>query len=252
MSDHGHRFAEIRNTLAGKQEERLPFFSFTFPPWFKQVYPTAYANFVYNTRHLSTPFDVHKTLQNILKLTTPKTGDLSERDISLFDKIPLERTCADAFIEPHWCACLGWEELSTMNSAVTTAAKHFINFLNSYTEEHRDICEILKLDQILWAAKLIPTNGLLKFQQSGDKDGFIGDFSAQTRLTNEIYQLKVRTQPGGGLFEASIDHDVENNKFSTKITHVSRINKYGSQAKCVENEFPHLRKYCCCKDWTPS
>jgi membrane-anchored protein YejM (alkaline phosphatase superfamily) len=26
MSDHGNRFAEIRNTLQGKQEERLPFF----------------------------------------------------------------------------------------------------------------------------------------------------------------------------------------------------------------------------------
>ncbi|XP_015126195.1 uncharacterized protein LOC107047849 [Diachasma alloeum] len=250
MSDHGHRFAEIRNTLAGKQEERLPFFSFTFPPWFKQVHPAAYANFVYNTRHLTTPFDVHKTLQSILKMTTPKAGDLSQRDISLFDEIPLERTCADAFIEPHWCACLGWEELSTINSTVTTAAKSFIKFLNSYTEEHRDICEMLKLDQILWAARLIPTKGLLKFRQSGDKDGFIGDFSAKTRLTHEIYQLKVRTQPGGGLFEASIDHDVESNTFSTKITHVSRINKYGSQARCVENEFHHLRKYCYCKDWT--
>jgi membrane-anchored protein YejM (alkaline phosphatase superfamily) len=26
MSDHGNRFADIRNTLQGKQEERLPFF----------------------------------------------------------------------------------------------------------------------------------------------------------------------------------------------------------------------------------
>ena len=39
MSDHGHRFAEIRNTVQGKQEERLPFFSFVFPPWFKKSIP---------------------------------------------------------------------------------------------------------------------------------------------------------------------------------------------------------------------
>lgn len=156
---HFFRFADIRNTVAGKQEERLPFFSFTFPPWFKQVHPAAYANFVYNTRHLSTPFDVHKTLQRILKMTTPQAGDLNNRDISLFDKIPLERTCSDAFIEPHWCACLAWEELATTNSTVTTAAKSFMKFLNSYSEDHRDICEVLKLDQILWAARLIPTKG---------------------------------------------------------------------------------------------
>lgn len=82
-----HRFAEIRNTLQGKQEERLPFFSFTFPPWFKQIYPRAYANFVYNTRHLTTPFDIHKTLQNVLNFQTVKEGDRRQRAISLFDKV---------------------------------------------------------------------------------------------------------------------------------------------------------------------
>ncbi|XP_034937325.1 uncharacterized protein [Chelonus insularis] len=248
MSDHGHRFAEIRNTLAGKQEERLPFFSFIFPPWFKQIYPRAYANFVYNTKHLSTPFDIHKTLETILNMETPKDADTSQRDISLFDKIPLDRTCADAFIEPHWCACLSWQEVPPNNSIVVNAANSFVKFLNSYTQEHRDICEILTLGEIIWASKLIPTKGLLHFEKSSDRDGFIGDFSAKTHLTNEIYQVKVKTEPGGGLFEASVYHDIAKNTFSTKISHVSRINKYGSQARCVENEFFHLRKYCYCKN----
>lgn len=81
------RFADIRNTLQGKQEERLPFFSFIFPPWFKQVHPQAYANFVYNTQYLTSPFDVHKTLENILNFVTPKDGDRHQRAISLFDKV---------------------------------------------------------------------------------------------------------------------------------------------------------------------
>lgn len=87
MSDHGHRFAEIRNTLQGKQEERLPFFSFTFPPWFKKVHPLAYENFVHNTKLLTTPFDVHKTLQAILNFESPKEGDRYHRAINLFDKV---------------------------------------------------------------------------------------------------------------------------------------------------------------------
>ncbi|XP_026672078.1 uncharacterized protein LOC108628160 isoform X1 [Ceratina calcarata] len=218
MSDHGHRFAEIRNTVQGKQEERLPFFSFVFPPWFKKVYPEAYANFLHNTHYLTTPFDVHKTLENILDFEAPKLGDRRQRAISLFDKIPIERTCADAFIEPHWCACLNWQKIPGDDVNVIAAAKYFIQFLNSYTRDHRDICEELTLKEIMWSAKLIPNKDLLKFQKSGDQDGFVGDFSAKTKLNTEIYQLKVKTIPGDGLFEVSISYDIKKNSFSTKVS----------------------------------
>lgn len=73
--------------MQGKQEERLPFFSFTFPPWFKQVHPRAYANLVYNTKHLTTPFDIHQTLEKILDFDNPKEGEKLDRAISLFDKV---------------------------------------------------------------------------------------------------------------------------------------------------------------------
>ncbi|KAL7287426.1 hypothetical protein TKK_0018535 [Trichogramma kaykai] len=248
MSDHGHRFAEIRNTLQGKQEERLPFFSFTFPAWFKQSHPQAYANFVWNTQRLTTPFDVHATLSHLLDFRGVKDGDLNDRGISLFDKIPIERTCADAFIEPHWCACLAWEEVSVERDAVKEASRYLVDFLNSYTDEHRDICAKLRLAEVLWAARLIPTKGILNFKKSQDKDGFVAELSAETPVTSELYQVKVRTSPGNGLFEASIAHRVEKNIFSTKITDISRINKYGSQARCVENSLFHLRKYCYCND----
>lgn len=58
---------------------------------------------------------------------------------------------------------------------------------------------------------------LLNFQKSGDQDGFIGDFSAKTELKTEIYQVKVKTLPGEGLFEASITHDVQKDVFDTKV-----------------------------------
>lgn len=248
MSDHGHRFADIRNTLQGKQEERLPFFSFIFPPWFKQTHPQAYANFVYNTQYLTSPFDVHKTLENILNFDAPKNVERHQRAISLFDKVPLNRTCADAFIEPHWCACLGWKEISIDDTNVVAAANYFVKFLNGYTVDHHDICAILHLDKILWAAKLIPTKGLLDFRKSGDQDGFIGDFTAKTKVATEIYQLKVKTVPGDALFEVSITHNLAENAFYVKISDVSRINMYGSQARCVENSLFHLRKYCYCKE----
>lgn len=74
--------------------------------------------------------------------------------------MPLNRTCADAFIEPHWCACLGWKEISIDDTNIVAAANYFVQFLNGYTVDHHDICAILHLDKILWAAKLIPTKGI--------------------------------------------------------------------------------------------
>lgn len=58
----------------------------------------------------------------------------------------------------------------------------------------------------------------MKFQKSGDQDGFIGDFSAKTKLTIETYQLKVKTEPGAALFEVSITYDIKKNSFVTKVS----------------------------------
>lgn len=131
------------------------------------------------------------------------------------------------------------------------AANYFVQFLNGYTEDHHNICAILHLDEILWAAKLIPTKGtmckmyrlsyylstkltpmkyipgLLNFRKSGDQDGFIGDFSAKTKIMTEIYQLKVRTVPGDALFEVSIVQDLSKNTFHTKVSSGKRLDVKG-------------------------
>lgn len=60
------RFADVRNTLQGKLEERLPFFSFAFPEWFKQKHKVKYENLQENMERLTTPFDIHATLEDIL------------------------------------------------------------------------------------------------------------------------------------------------------------------------------------------
>lgn len=61
------RFAEVRKTLQGKLEERLPFFSFIFPEEFKQRYSKEYVRFKQNVKRLATPFDVHETFLDLLR-----------------------------------------------------------------------------------------------------------------------------------------------------------------------------------------
>lgn len=59
-------FADVRRTLHGKLEERLPFFSFIFPDEFKKRYSAEYKQFNENLNRLTTPFDVHETFVDIL------------------------------------------------------------------------------------------------------------------------------------------------------------------------------------------
>lgn len=250
MSDHGNRFAEIRNTLQGKLEERLPFFSFIFPQSFKMNHPQYYKNFQANMDHLTTPFDIHETLEDILHLQVHRTlkKQTSKRAISLFNKIPGQRTCADSFIEPHWCSCLRWEALNaTMSSEAQKAANSVVSAINTYTEDYRHICELLSLDEVQWSAKLIPQESLLHFKSNKDKDGFLADLTANTKITNDMYQVKIVTSPSNAIYEATVMFDHSENTFRVKLSDISRVNKYGQQARCIYDENPELRKYCYCK-----
>lgn len=285
MSDHGNRFAQVRNTLQGKLEERLPFFSFTFPEAFKQKYADEYAQFKQNVDSLTTPFDVHQTLVDligkytefrpidstlkanslhfhfnsaiqvgteskswaeIMDLSTT-TATKSSRAISLFKPIPKSRSCADAYIEPHWCSCLSLNFLDTSLPVIARAADAIVNRINAYTQEER-LCSRLSLLNITWAGKLMPHQTLLRFKQNLDIDGYLADMqsASSTKITKELYQLQIIVAPGKSIFEASLVHDLIVDKFNVNITDVSRINMYGKQAECIMNTNPDLRKFCYC------
>ncbi|XP_063234136.1 uncharacterized protein LOC134537536 isoform X4 [Bacillus rossius redtenbacheri] len=252
MSDHGSRFEDVRNTQQGKQEERMPMFGFVLPRWVQRAHPELVAALRLNARRLTSPFDIHPTLLDVLHYSGGVKGDIRNRSISLFKEVPLERTCANAFIEPHWCACLEWQEVSLHDDMVKKAAKAVVKFINEYTSEQEDLCAPLYLDKVTWAARLVPNHQLLNFRRNADMDGFVADLSAHTPVAQEVYQLKLATSPGGGLFEVSVRYDIADDTFATRVSDISRINRYGSAAHCVEASAEHLRKYCYCKTPAPA
>lgn len=259
------RFADIRNTIQGKQEERLPFFSFTFPEWFKRKYKSAHDNFLSNLNKLTTPFDIYSTLMDVLHFQNKDVADISSRSVSLFSKvclfpkqslrwrfilqIPETRSCAHAYIEPHWCACLEWNNVPETDPIVKRLGQTVIDTLNNYTKSHRNLCAILGVGEILLVTKMRPNDNLIKFNKNADIDGFVADLTAKTKLLSDMYQIKVSLQPGDSLFEASISHFLKSNELQLKLKDISRTNMYGSQARCIENDYPNLRKYCYCVTW---
>lgn len=67
MSDHGMRWGSFRQTYQGRLEDSLPFIFFLFPDWWKQQHPQAWDNLNTNARSLTSPFDLHETLKDILE-----------------------------------------------------------------------------------------------------------------------------------------------------------------------------------------
>lgn len=186
----------------------------------------------------------------------PKSIHMSEtargRAISLFDPIPNNRSCADAYIEPHWCACLNWRPLQLNDShyegVLIKAAHSIVDTINLATAERRQICAPLELLKINWALRLQPHRELLQFKSNEDPDGFLANLNGQTVVHQEMYQLQVLTQPGNALYEASVAHNLHTFNVTTKLSDISRINKYGSQANCIYERDPELRKFCYCRE----
>ena len=121
LSDHGIRFGAVRQTSVGKLEERLPFMFLIFPNWFLKKL----SQYTPESRRLTTPFDIHKTLLNLLDFEpdTQTSMNRLERGLNLLNEVPTSRTCEDAGILPHWCTCSQPKVLSSTNESVIDISK---------------------------------------------------------------------------------------------------------------------------------
>lgn len=108
------------------------------------------------------------------------------------------------------------------------------------------MCYKLSVAQVLYVTKLRPNEDLIKFAEKADYDGFIPDLSAKTKVNTNIYQIKAVVIPGDSIYEASIRHNLDKGAFKLEMKDISRINTYGSHARCVEDDLPDLTKYCYC------
>ncbi|CAH1133732.1 unnamed protein product [Ceutorhynchus assimilis] len=253
MSDHGIRWGGIRQTYQGQMEERLPFVIMALPEWFKSSYPQAVMNLKRNVRRLTTPFDLHETLKELLDvdnlLNPSDNSNFVSRGYSLFSNIPKTRTCKDAEIPSHWCTCQQSAAISTNDSEVISAAKFAVYHINSQLAGYAQ-CAILDLDDIINARVTV----------------YKEDHITNKRSTKD-YMLTLQTKPGDGIFEVTVRSRALKKKAKRNVDSVtrnkieieksaldeerfnitgtiSRLNLYGKQSYCV-TDF-HSKLYCYC------
>ncbi|ODN06288.1 Alpha-(1,3)-fucosyltransferase C [Orchesella cincta] len=234
MSDHGHRFGGIMKYIQGLLENRMPLLYYVLPSWFKEKYARAYQNLKSNQDLLTTPFDLHETLKDLVTLESITAEQLWQREmilknhennsalprgISHFLPIPLSRTCRMAGIENSYCVCRSLTDISTDNLAVRQAVYYAVYFINSIVSKYPQ-CAILSLGTV--------TGAMAGVGISGEED----------------YQINFETTPGDASLSATILRD-KNGIWRVSGT-IARINQYGNDSHCVENR--EAKMYCFCKD----
>lgn len=239
MSDHGIRWGSFRKTYQGMMEERLPLLIALYPLWMEQKYPEAMKNLETNAKRLSTPYDIHATLLDLLDLSKlssqqlmKRTAELNDpdmsmpRSISLFLPFPKTRTCENAYIASHWCSCHQYQELPTNDGRVQRAARYVVKLINDRLKYHSQ-CRVLYLNSIADAKLASPHHNIIKELETNDYSIDI--------------TLRLQTKPGLGLFEST----VRMTSFNTALTGtISRINLYSSQSYCIDDYA--LKMFCYC------
>ena len=251
MGDHGARTGEFRSTIQGKLEERLPFLSIALPASFRARYPQLVKNLQQNTKIIITPLDLHATFMHVLKY--PKDPSKSEltRGTSLFTTIHQNRTCQEAKIPEYFCPCVQLLPLSVTHAHVRISALNAADHINNLLVDDprvSPLCARLTVDEILSAWQEMPSFKVQTFREikNGMGIGFgkpLFQSSSRSNPNECSYQVKFRTKPGDGIFEASVKV-IEGDFFVNE--HISRINIYGSQPHCIKTSHPHLRKFCYC------
>lgn len=233
MSDHGMRWGDFRQTYQGRTEDRLPFVFVVLPKWWRESYPLAWGNLRRNSRSLTTAFDLHETLIDLLNPYVLRESYLKKRirlqaaaspvprGISWFLPVPDNRTCDMARISNHWCMCHTMNNISLNDTGLQDSVSFLVDELNNMLSKYPP-CAILSLRELkdakLWLDK---TDG----------------------ATLMDYTMTIRTTPGDAIFEGTVRYRSDDN--SRKLVgSVSRLNAYGKQSACVD-EF-HMRLYCYC------
>ncbi|KAH9524031.1 hypothetical protein Btru_047957 [Bulinus truncatus] len=244
-SDHGPRWGPIRATLNGMIESRAPYAVFSFPGWFIEKYPDVARNLKINTRRLTTHYDTHATLRDLLYFKS--SGEIPfvprRHGISLLREIPKNRTCTDIPIPMEFCLCdqQTMEEMSVNSNVSVGLAETVVREVNS--KRNKTMCAELSLKAIL-SVTIIK----LPILVSSDK---------------RLFKVKVQATPGGAIYEGTVratirsDEDLlghldlmrtGNRKNQSDVTvgdSIDRLNLYRKQAHCEPDST--LKPYCFCK-----
>jgi Protein of unknown function (DUF229) len=217
-------------------EERLPFIFIWLPEWFKTKHPEIVQNLKVNRHRLTTPYDLHMTLKNVLELSgrienLPPAVSCPDCQ-SILNVMPWNRSCADAGIEAHWCACATYTSIDKKDPIVKKAVKFVIDTINKDLERKARMPNSTKPLCAHMYLKAITLAKVSEVSLANSTDQYVD------------YLLMFDVSPSNAKFESTVrSFQFKKNQFQITGS-ISRLNEYSSQSHCVTVD--NLKKYCFC------
>lgn len=212
LSDHGIRYGATRFTESGYFEERLPFLYIYLPPSFQERYPKFAENLRDNRNTLTSPYDLHLTLQHILSLVNETTALSTLKSCpkcqSLLTNIPDDRTCPDVGIDDeYWCTCTGDTPYELVEDDEAHEVVSFAMHVVQDNASKMTMCAKLHLQSIRFVRK--------------------------TKINGTVqYLVQWDTYPGTGIFEALVKRTSQGHLIMN--AEYSRLSWYENEAWCVD------------------
>lgn len=244
MGDHGSNLNDIRNTPVGRIEERMPMLYMVVPKTITNSRPNLSEILEHNTRQLISHCDTYATLVDILNGKFEYKNNFqmisTPAKISLFQRVPKDRTCTHAQIPAGYCPCYSQEAENVTSAKVVNIARKIVDKINNYLLEEKEKCEHLELGDIQDAQKMILDFELSSWEK---KMSLVQYFRRSKEIDKENIVVLIRTKPGGALFEATATYSADGQ--IQIIDPISRSNAYGNQSYCVATR--RLKPLCLCK-----
>lgn len=192
-----------------------------------------------NRNKLVSFFDLYQTLRHFLFVN--KHGGLTneqdevfnrnskdirnQRGVSLFGKVPQNRSCLDAYIPDRLCSCFKEDLITETEFAADTlhtfnsAGQLIVDLVNSLTSGQRSLCKVFELDRIVSFRKI-----------------FINKI--------KLYKSVVVLKPGDAWFETSFKINGVNTRRLVVNENPARLSAYGNQSHCIKDT--KLVNFCFC------
>ncbi|VDK82954.1 unnamed protein product [Onchocerca ochengi] len=187
-----------------------------------------------NSRRHTSHYDIYATLYDIARYARKESfqkwdeHDFSKefgkvrggiRAKSILRPIQYDRTCEDMEIPDEYCICeKKWYKIDDIRiENVTKAAQFIIDKINDCLKaKHVDgICERLYLKEVV---------------------------SAQSINQQPLLKIVAKASPNEGMYEAQL---LKKDDYFQIITRIIRVNSYGNQSHCMQDE--DIRPLCYCR-----
>ncbi len=228
--DHGtRRDFKYFETKAGSYESRLPLMYGIFPKWFREKYKAAYENLQFNgANRMTSQFDLYRTMRGILdkNFENPDSyyNPKKHFGVNLLAKIPEERTCEDAGVTSHFCACGSKTPISPTDPRALKAGQILVNGVNKLLEGTNGACVSYK-------------------------DFFVKE--ANLVFPKEDIMLTIQTRPVRAVLRTTISITGSD----VTLFNIERLDAYAPVSSCMNDEHAgykdgELRRVvaCVCKD----